>query len=162
MSDGGSSNGGSAVKKDFSRVQDRLRRAREGRDGKSRPSATGHIESVEAQIAAIARGDYESALSGAAPDVELDIFAPPEFPFIRKARGIAELRHALAVNFQSVVNQDPEVNTVVTEEDVLVVIGRERGEIRETGLPYEVEFVHRFTFRDGRLIGIRVIVAKAS
>jgi len=150
------------VKKDFSRVQDGLRRAREGRQGKSRPSGADHIDSVEAQIAAIARGDFESALSGAAPDVELDIFAPPEFPFVRKARGIAELRDALAINFQSVVNQEPEINTVVTEEDVLVMIGRERGQLRETGLSYEVEFVHRFTFRDGRLIGIRVIVAKAS
>ena len=41
------------------------------------------------------------------------------------------------------------------------MIGREHGRIRETGQEYDVEFVHRFTFRDERLASIRIIAARA-
>lgn len=118
------------------------------------------MRSVEEQIDAIGRGDYESAVSHAHPDVEMEVFAPPEFPWIRRARGIAELRNALEHNFSALEQQQPEILNVIAQGDVVVLIGRERGRIRETGAAYDVEFVHRFTFRDRALASVRVIAAK--
>lgn len=120
-----------------------------------------HLAIVEAQLAAIACGDYASALVHVHEDIELDIFAPPEFAWFRRARGQREFQKALEHNFGTLTEQRPEVTTVVTQDDLVVMIGREQGRIRETGQEYDVEFVHRFRFRDGRLASVRIIAARA-
>jgi uncharacterized protein len=142
--------------KDFSAAQRRLvRSADELRD----PAAAEHVRSVQEQIDAISRGEYAAALRAAHPDVELEIFAPRDFPFVRRARGVAEIERALARNFGALEDQKPEISSVVAQGDVVVLIGRERGRIRATNAPYEVEFVHRFTFRDGALASVRIVAA---
>ena len=118
-----------------------------------------HIVSVEQQIADIERGDFDAALSNADPEIELDVFAPPEFKWVSHAQGIEAVRRALEVNFTYLENQTPEIVNVVSQGDSVVLIGRDRGRIRATGKPYDVEFVDRFTFSNGRLRSIRVIAA---
>ena len=54
-----------------------------------------HLLSVQAQIYAIARGYLNAALANAHPDLELEIFAPPEFPWVRKATGLEEIGAAI-------------------------------------------------------------------
>ena len=106
------------------------------------------------------RGDIASLLNEAHADVQLDIFAPPEFKWIRHAKGLDELRRAVELNFDSVEHQRPEISNVIAQGDSVVLIGRERGTIRATSEPYDVQFVHKFTFRDGRLTAIRIVAAK--
>jgi ketosteroid isomerase-like protein len=120
------------------------------------------IAQIEEMIAAIGRGDYEAALRGAAPDVELEIYAPPEFPFITHARGIPQLVAAIRHNFESVVEQQPVITNVLAHGDVVVMLGSETGRIHASGTSYRVEFVHRFTFADRALQNIRIIVARAA
>lgn len=147
--------------KDFSSAVERLRQSSTQKDGASAAESSSHVESIAEQIDAIGRGDLDAAMAAAHPDVELEIFAPPEFPWIRKARGLEELRRAVEANFSALQDQRPEITNVLTQGDVVVLIGRERGIVRETGAEYDVEFVHRFTFRDGRLAAIRIIAARA-
>ena len=120
-----------------------------------------HLAAVEAQLAAIARGDYAGVVANVHDDVELDIFAPPEFAWHRRARGVQAFQEAVEHNFGTVIDQRPEITTVLAQDDVVVLIGREQGRIRDTGQEYDVEFVHRFTFRDGRLASVRIIAARA-
>jgi ketosteroid isomerase-like protein len=40
-----------------------------------------------------------------------------------------------------------------------VLIGREHGRVKATGEPYQMQFVQRFLFRDGRLASVTVIAA---
>lgn len=143
-------------------VQDALLGAAAESADASAARAEQHLRSVHAQLEAIERGDIESVLALSAPDVQLDIFAPPEFPWIRQTRGIDELRAALTQNFDALENQQPEIITVVAQGNVVVLIGRERGVIRATRAPYHVEFVERFTFQDGRLTSVRIIAANAT
>lgn len=133
---------------------------KEARETDASPGAR-HMAAVEAQLAAIARGDYDAAVADARDDVELDIFAPPEFSWLRRARGRQELRKAIEHNFGTLTDQKPEISTVLAQEDLVVLIGREQGRIKETGQEYDVEFVHRFTFREGRLAAVRIIAARA-
>jgi ketosteroid isomerase-like protein len=140
----------------FGRVTDRLADAR----ARFSDTTAAQISIIEDQIAAIARGDFEAALSRASADVELEIHAPPEFPFVRRARGPENLRSAITHNFGSVEDQQPVITNVLAESNVVVVFGNERGRIKSTGQPYHVEFVHRFTFADGGLQSIRIIVAR--
>ena len=148
------------TRKDFSRATARLQEALDQKSADvSATRARSHIRSVQSQIDAIAQGDFEAVLAQAAPQVTLDIFAPPEFPWIRRTRGVAELRTALQQNFASVEDQKPEITNVYSEGDSVVLFGRERGRVRATGQPYHVEFVQRFTFREERLVAVRIIAA---
>ena len=124
------------------------------------PSA--HLATVEALLAAIARNDYAAALASVHDDIELDIFAPPEFSWMRRARGIREFQQAIEHNFGAVTDQRPEITTIVAQGDVVVLIGREQGRVRDTGHEYDMEFVERFTFRDSRLAAVRIIAARAA
>ena len=146
-------------RRDFSGASARLAEA-----ARRRPAAetarSAHIRTVQAQIDAIGRGDLSAALESAREDVLLEIFAPPEFPWIRTARGLADLHAAMTHNFGSVDDQRPEIQNVVAEGESVVLFGREHGVIRETGHPYDVQFVQRFTFVEGRLASIRIVAAK--
>jgi ketosteroid isomerase-like protein len=93
--------------------------------------------------------------------VTLDVFVPPEFPFVRMARGAGAFRRAIEHNFSAVVDQRPEIRDVFAEGDRVVILGRETGTLRSTGRTYEVEFVERFTFREGRLAAVQIIAAYA-
>ena len=143
--------------RNFTPVTEQLRNAQ----AQERGAAAGHLLSVQEQLQAVERGDFDSALGQARDDVELEIFAPTFFPFITRARGRAELRRALEHNFSEVCDQAPEVAHVIAHDDVVVLIGSERGTIRKTGTPYHVQSVHRFTFIDNALAHIRIIVAEA-
>lgn len=148
---------------DFSDVTARLQQKLEQAAADSgQPSSAPLIRSVQHQIDAIAKGDFEAVLAQALPDVTLDIFAPPDFPWIRQGRGAADLRRALQHNFGSVEDQQPKITRIFTEGDTVVLFGRERGRIRATGQAYDVEFVEKFTFRDERLAAVRIIAAYAT
>lgn len=144
--------------KNFRSITESLAAART----RSSDNAAEQIATIEQQIAAISRGDFEAALRHASSDVELEIYAPQEFPFIKRAHGAGELRAAIEHNFGSVEDQQPVIANVVVQGNVVVLFGSERGRIRSTGADYHVEFVHRFTFDDGALRNIRIIVARAA
>lgn len=149
--------------KDFSDLTARLEQAVDAAARNDvQPEARVLLRSVQQQMAAIAKGDYETVLSQALPSVRLDIFAPPEFPWIRRAEGAAELRRAMEHNFSSVDDQRPRILDVFTEGDTVVLFGREAGRIRSTGQAYDVEFVEKFTFRGERLASVRIIAAHAA
>ena len=148
-------------KKDFGEVTRRLRAAAsqiaDPLDGARR---TANVAAIQTTIEAIGRGDFGAAIAGAHPDLELEIFAPPEFPWIRQARGIEAMLAAIQHNFASVEQQAPTIHNVITQEDTVVLFGHERGVIKATGSAYDVQFVQRFTFADGRLRSVRIVVAR--
>ena len=74
-----------------------------------------HLRSVQTQMNAICRGDVASLLNEAHADVQLDIFAPPEFKWIRHAKSLDELRHAVELNFDSVEHQRPKISNVIAQ-----------------------------------------------
>jgi len=128
-----------------------------------RPAQTArHLLSIHAQVDAIERGDIESVLQHAHDDVTFEIFAPPQFPFVSSAHGLEELRAAVMHNFAVVLDQQPEIRDIFAEGDTVILFGRERGRLRDRGVPYDVEFVQRFAFRDGRLASVRIVVADAA
>lgn len=147
-------------RKDFSRITRQL--AETARTSALESTASTNVQAVLQQIAAIGRGDLDAAIANAHPDVQFQIFAPPEFMWIRHAVGAEALRAAIAHNFASVIEQVPEVTSVTAQGETVVLLGRERGRIRESGAAYDVEFVQRFQFRDGRLASVKIIAARAS
>ena len=143
--------------RNFRGVTEGLRTARAELD----ESAAGQVLSIQEQIEAIERGDFDAALRHARADVELEIFGPPQFKFISRARGSSEIRRAMEHNFGLLRDQTPQITNVIVQGDVVVMMGSERGVIAQTGAPYHVESVHRFTFDSGQLTHIRIIAADA-
>jgi uncharacterized protein len=142
--------------KDFSSVSNALKRAQGSLDASQRSQ----VDSVDRLIDAIGRGDLEAVLANAVVDVCMDVYAPPEFSWIRHAVGADAIRAAIAHNFDSLMEQRPEISNVLSQPDLVVLIGRERGIIRATGGPYDVQFVQRYTFRDGKLAAVQVVAAR--
>ena len=62
----------------------------------------------------------------------------------------------------SVDEQRPTIRDVFAEGDTVILFGAETGRIRSAGTSYMVEFVERFTFREGRLVAIRIVGAYAA
>lgn len=148
--------------KDFSAATERLQQELDTRRDTAGPAGSrALIRSVQSQIDAVARGDFDAVLKEALPDVALDIFAPPEFSWIRRAQGASELRRAMEHNFSTLEDQQPRVTDVFAEGETVVLFGREQGRIRATGQRYDVEFVEKFTFSEGRLAAVRIIAAHA-
>jgi ketosteroid isomerase-like protein len=123
------------------------------------PGARQHVRTIGEQLDAIARGDFGSVFQDAHDDVTFEIFAPPEFPFIKTANGAEELNKAIVHNFGAIADQRPTIRETFAEGDTVILFGTETGKIKETGFRYHVEFVERFTFRDGRLASLRIIAA---
>ena len=116
---------------------------------------------VKAQIEAIARGDIDAVLAQAHPDVQLDIFAPPDFDWVRHAQGTEAVRGAIAQNFSAVEDQRPEIVTVVVHGDTVILMGHEEGRVKRSGQRYAVQFVEKFQFRGNRLAAVTIVAAKA-
>jgi ketosteroid isomerase-like protein len=145
-----------SVPKDFQAVTRHLGAAADAAPDGARSH---NLATLQSQIAAIARGDFAGVLQDACEDVSLDIFVPPEFPFIRSAVGAGPFRRALETNFAAVAEQQPVIVDLFSEGDKVVMFGRETGVIKTTGRAYDLEFVQRFTFRDGRLAVVQIIAA---
>ena len=145
--------------RDFSAITTKIQQAFE-RGTFSDARERTHLIRVKEQIEAVARGDVEALLIHAHPDVRLDIFAPPEFDWIRHAQGTSDVRRAIEHNFSAVTDQRPEIGTVVVQADTVVMMGAENGVVKASGQPYAVEFVHKFQFRDGRLAIVTIIAAR--
>ena len=147
-------------KEDFGAVTRRLGEAAGELSDAEQGEWRANVQAVQSQIDAIARGDLSAALANAHPEVELEIFAPPEFEWVRHTRGIEELSAAIAHNFGSLDPQTPTIQNVITQADTVVLFVYERGIIRATGAPYDVQFVQRFTFEGGRLRSVRIVAAR--
>jgi hypothetical protein len=79
------------------------------------------VKAVQTQIDAIARGDLTAGLAHAHPKVELEIFAPPEFEWVRHARGIEAMRVANIHKFWFARQQTSTAQNVITQADTQVL-----------------------------------------
>jgi ketosteroid isomerase-like protein len=129
------------------------------RADQSDAAVAANLRSIQEQFDAIAAGDLGRVIARADAHVTLEMFVPPELPFILHATGAEAFREAVHKNFGAVTNQRPEIRELFAEGNRVVLFGRETGTIRATGTNYDVEFVERFTFRDDRLIAVHIIAA---
>jgi uncharacterized protein len=118
-----------------------------------------NVHRLRAFYEAAARRDFQGFADTLTDDVESEIVGPPSLPFERKLRGKAEVLEGIAKNFSHLEEQVPFVDAVVGQGDDVVVFGRETGRFRESGAPYALHFVQRYTFRDGKIARVFQVVA---
>jgi uncharacterized protein len=121
-----------------------------------------NVGRVQEQYRAIARGDFAAFLDTLADDVEMEFVGPSHVPFAGRWRGRDQAGEAVRNNFAQVEDQQPEIQSVVAQGDIVVVVAFERGRFRQTGRQYQLHWVQIFTFRDGKVARFRQICDSAA
>jgi ketosteroid isomerase-like protein len=116
-----------------------------------------NVRRLQDQYRAVGRQDFAAALDFCADDIELEILGPPDLPLAGCWRGRAEVATALAKNFALLADQRPEVQHLVAQGDTVVIFARERGRFVQTGLPYDIQWVQLWRYRDGKCVRFREI-----
>lgn len=126
----------------------------------AKPQERRNVDQLQRMIRSIAEGRFDELRDQLDPEVEFEIVAPDEVPWVRHARGAGEVAAAIEENFGTVDEQQPEPLALVAQGDTVMVMSRETGRWRESGRPYRVVNAQQFTFRDGRLAGYRSVVGR--
>ena len=112
---------------------------------------------LHAAFDAIIRGDYDAFGDSITDDAEMSIsgFGSMDGSW----RGRAEVVAAAQQNFALLVDQKPEIESIISQGDRVAVLLRERGVFKSSGKAYNVRGVQWFTFSDGKIKKIDEITA---
>ncbi len=116
-----------------------------------------HVEMVLDSYLAYSKGHLEDALS--VLDREVEIEADDSTTAQRSFRG--HRARAFFRRLQSVTSASVEPESCEALGDEVVVRGRFRGRVRNTGRQFDVAVTHVWTIRDGRARRIAVYTGKA-
>ncbi|GHC39497.1 nuclear transport factor 2 family protein [Streptomyces cinnamoneus] len=120
-----------------------------------RPTA---LDTVEAYVAALGRGDMEAVFALLDPEVEW--FVPGDaalVPWAGRRTGHAAMRAWFPLLAGAGERKDFELyGMAVLGSDHVLVNGRFVFRMHATGAVYDDEFVMRFTVRDGRITAYRI------
>ncbi len=120
------------------------------------------IQFVQDIYASFGRADIAAVLSALSDDVDWQVFGPPVIPYAGMRHGreqVAEFFTALGTCLDI---QQFEPREFVADGDTVVVFGYERGEARATKRPYEANWVHMFTLRQGKVSQFREYIDTAA
>ena len=112
---------------------------------------TANVDLVNQVYAATARGDLEQALALMTDDVTFVVPGPPGVGASGVWRGHDGVRTCFARLKASQDSQGTTIRHVVAQGDKVVVLLRAKATARATGKPLELDIVHFFTIRDGRI-----------
>ena len=120
----------------------------------TRPAlSTGDV--VQAAYRAFEARDVPALLALLAPDVTWGQPDNAHIPSSGTRHGVDGVREWLRIGNESEDVQLMEPRHILVEGDTAVVIGFMRVVARPTGIPYEMEFVHVITVRDGKVARFR-------
>jgi ketosteroid isomerase-like protein len=84
-------------------------------------------------------------------DVDWHMQGPQNLPYCRPCRGPREVVNGLRSLYQTFAIEDFQIETTIAGGDSVVVVGHGRGTVRQTGKPYEANWVDVLTITNGRI-----------
>lgn len=121
-----------------------------------------NVRRIEEAFRLIALRDFKALGGILADDVTLEIVGSPDTPMAGFTQGCQQVIERLENNFAQVEEQQPEIQSVVAQGNTVIVIGRERGRFRPTGRPYDLHWMHQYTFKEGKIIHMRELFDSAA
>src|SRR5271165_5560537 len=114
-------------------------------------------EILHRAYASVIQGNFEAFADSVSDDVELHIsgFAPMDGAW----RGRQQVIDATRNNVALVSNQQPVIESMISQGDCVGVLLRESGILKSTGQPYSIRGVQWFTFSNGKIRRIDQIAA---
>lgn len=116
-----------------------------------------NLQLIQKLYEVFGRGDLPTIPGSLTDDVDWHYLGPDEMPVGRRCRGRDEVTQFFAAIAQG---QDVEAfapEEFVVQEDKVVVIGRERMKVKQTGKAFETAWVHIFDIRDGKIARFRMV-----
>jgi ketosteroid isomerase-like protein len=98
------------------------------------------------------RGEIEKLLAAVTEDVEWDL--PGGSPLSGFRHGRNEVGQFFAGLQQKVRMDQFDADEILADGDKVVVLGRERGTVKESGRSYSSKFAHVFTLRNGQIASV--------
>lgn len=102
---------------------------------------------------AFSRGDIEAVLNAMTEDVNW--YAPGDAPFSGRRMGRDQVRQYFDDLNRLVRLDEFDADEVLEDGDKVIVLGRERATVKETGNHFETEWAHIFTLRNGKIAEVR-------
>lgn len=114
-----------------------------------------NVRTVEGIFESFGRGDVPSVLAALSEDVEWFIPGPAEVPYAGLRRGRDEVRQFFSALGGAVDFERFEPREYVVQNDVIAVVGFERGRVKATGKVFDNPWTMIFKLRGGRVTYFR-------
>ena len=106
-----------------------------------------HLATLRTAVDALIRSDFETFAELVTEDIELNISGFN--PISGAWRGRSEVVAAARKNFAMLENQQPAIESIISQGNVVAVLIHESGVLNSTGQAYSVRGVQWFSFEDG-------------
>ena len=122
-----------------------------------------NVAIIERLYACFETGDLDGLVECLAEDCEWQHAGPRELiPWAGTYRG-----HAGVIEFFGILDQQlepvsSEPPKFIAQGDTVIVLGRDKNLVKETGNTYEADWAHVFTLKDGKIAAFRQLTDTAS
>lgn len=115
--------------------------------------STDNVSLVQDLYAAFGRGDLATILAGLAPDADWQsVGRRNDYPAFGPRRGPAEIGEFFKIVAENEDFSDFSPREFHPAQDKVFVLGSYTLKMKKTGKPVACEWVHVFTFRDGKVV----------
>jgi len=105
-----------------------------------------HVACLQTIFTALAHGDFDAAFSHLTPDTTYVIYAGGRIPFQMAGQGRAVVQEGMRTNFGAVAFERIDIDTLVAQGDVVVIVARQRGRWRESGVAFDERVMLEYVF----------------
>ena len=115
-----------------------------------------NIAHVQSLYAAFGRGDIATIIAGASPDIDWEsVGRQTDFPALGPRKGVKEVEDFFRLVAENEDFSDFSPREFYAADDKVFVLGSYRLKIKKTGKPVASEWVHVFTFKNGKVTRFR-------
>ena len=112
-----------------------------------------NIAAVQNLYAAFGRGDIAMIIAGSAPDIDWQsVGRKSDYPAFGPRRGAAQVQEFFKIVSDNEEFSDFSPREFYAADDKVFVLGSYTLKMKSTGKPVACEWVHVFTFRDGKVM----------
>ena len=114
-----------------------------------------NVKLIQNLYDAFGRGDMETIANALEDEVDWQVVGPPVVGYTGRWQGRSQVRAFFQALAQTVTHQKFEPREFIAGDDHVVVLGSELATVNETRRPYEAEWVHIFTIKDGKIAAFK-------
>ena len=110
---------------------------------------------VKQTYAAFASGDMDALFANYAADVQWEVYGPASVPTTGTRRGLDGIREFFGTLDQAMTARSFEPREFIAQGDQVVVLGHYQWTAKATGKPFDANWAHVVTLRDGKIVRFR-------
>jgi len=104
---------------------------------------------------ALSRADFEPAFAHLTHDTSYSLYAAGQISFQLAGDGLEAVREGMRTNFAAVEFERIDIDTLVAQDDAVMIVARQRGRWRESGVAFDERIILEYLFRDAQVARYR-------